>query len=70
MVLDLVIKSPPSFVEGLVTAYEASAVAAADADWLAKLTMRDALRNIEQCVLIPETALMLVGQPFGSRGRA
>ena len=48
MVLDLVIKSPASAVAGMVAAFETSAVATADADLLARLTMRDALRIIEQ----------------------
>lgn len=64
MVLDLVIKSPPAVVEGLITAYEVSAVAASDADWLAKLTMHDALHNIEQCVLNVDLYLA----PLNKRG--
>lgn len=49
LVLDLVIRSPAAEVERLVAAYGASPVAAADADWLAKLVMNDALHTIAQC---------------------
>ena len=38
-----------SETERLVAAFERSAVAAADADMLARLTMQDALHSIQQC---------------------
>ena len=65
MVLDLVIRSPAAQVERLAAAYEASPVAAADADWLAKITMSDALHTIAQYAPGHALPRLSTGQALG-----